>query len=164
MLLPTNSCLGAAYAKFLTGATPAVVQRGILWMVGEELAALIGLLAGAAIGVSAGIVAARRRSLPFPLISALFIVLSAAMAVYGFVKGDLAVFFTGAMLALFFTSPLVWRVGSTALKIVYNTLLIAVPALFIAAAGIEAVPRLTGIMALVGIAVGVANIAMLAKR
>jgi len=68
------------------------------------------------------------------------------------------------MLALFFMYPLIWRTDSTALKVVYSALLIAVPALFIAAAGIEAVLRHTGVMALVGIAGGVASIVMLAKH
>jgi len=132
-------------------------------VVGEQVAALIGLVAGASIGVSI-VVAARRRGLAFPLLPALFTILSAAMAVYGLVEGDLTVSFTGAMLALFFAYPLVWRAGSTALRIAYSALLIAVPAIFIAAAGVEVLLRLAGITTLVGIAAGIAGIVMLAKR
>jgi len=132
-------------------------------VVGEQLAALIGLSVGAAIGVSASIVAARRRSLPFPLIPTLIAVLSAAMAIEGFAEGDLAVI-RMAMLLLFIIYPPIWRTNSIALRTAYSALLIAVPALFIAAAGIETILTFTGILALVGIAVGAASIVMLAKR
>jgi len=131
-------------------------------MVGEQLAAIIGLSVGTAIGASI-VVVARRRSLPFLPLLAMFAVLFAAMAVVGLVEGDSTASFIG-MLVLFFFYPPIWRAKSAALKIAYSILLIAVSTLFIAATGIEAVPRLSGILALVGIAVGVASIVMLAKR
>jgi len=132
-------------------------------MVGEQLAALIGLFVGSAIGASI-VVAARRRNLTFPLVPVLFTTLSAAMAIYGLIERDLTVFFTGTMLALSFIYPPIWRAGNTTLRIAYSVLLIAVPALFIAVASIGVISRLAGILALVGIAIGIANIVVLAKH
>jgi len=132
-------------------------------VIGEQLAALIGLSVGVVIGVSTSIIAARRGKLSIPLIPTLIAVLSTAMAVEGFVEGDLAVI-RMAMVLLFIIYPLIWRANSIALRAAYSALLIAVPALFIAAAGIEAILTFTGILALVGIAIGIANIVMLAKH
>jgi len=132
-------------------------------VVGEQLAAIIGLSVGASIGASI-VVVARRRSLPFPPLPALLAVLSAAMAVAGLVEGDSTASFMGAMLALFFMYPLIWRSSSTALKISYSLLLIAVSTIFIAVTGIGVILRLTGILALVGLVGGIASIVMLAKH
>jgi len=126
------------------------------------VAALIGLFIGVLIGVSVSIIAARRRD--SVLVPALLTVLSAAMAVASLVEGDSTMFFMGTMLAFFFIYPLIWRAGSTALRIAYSVLLIVVPIIFIAVAGTGVISRLAGILALVGIAGGIANIVMLAKR
>lgn len=131
-------------------------------MVGEQVAALIGLSMGVLIGVSVSITAARRRDSAF--VPALFTALSAVMAVAGLVEGDSTISFMGAMLTLFFIYPLIWRAGSTALRIAYSVLLIAIPILFIAVAGTGVISRLAGVLALVGIAAGIVNILMLAKR
>jgi len=125
------------------------------------VAALIGLFMGVVIGVPVSITAARRRN--SALVPALLTALSAAMAVAGLVEGDSTISFMGAMVTLFFIYPLIWRVSSTALRIAYSVLLIAVPTLFIAVAGTGVISRLAGITALVGIAGGIANIIMLAK-
>jgi len=137
----------------MTGELPAVLIKSLAG----------GAFVGAAIAAFTAVVA-RRRGPVFPLLPALLAVLSAAMAIYGLIEEDLTESFIGTMLALFFVYPMIWRVGSTALRVVYNSLLIAIPALFIAAAGIGAISRLAGILALIGIAVGIANIVMLAKR
>jgi len=131
-------------------------------VVGEQLAAIIGSSVGASIGASI-VVVARRRSLSSPLIPALFAVLFAAMAVVGLVEGDSTASFIGLLVLFFMYSPIL-RTGSTALRIVYSALLIAVSTFFIAVAGIGAILRLSGVLALIGIAVGVASIVMLAKR
>jgi len=132
-------------------------------MVGEQLAALIGLFMGAVIGASI-VVVARRRSLVFPLLPVLFATLSAVMAIYGLIERDLTTFFIETMLVLFFVYPLIWRASSTALRIAYSVLLIAVPVLFIATVGIGMILRLTGILALLGMIAGIVNIIMLAKH
>lgn len=131
-------------------------------MVGEQVAALIGLFMGVLIGASVSITAARRGN--SALVPALLTALSAAMAVASLVEGDSTMFFMGAMLTLFSIYPLIWRAGSTALRIAYSALLIAIPILFITIAGTGVISRLTGVLALVGIAGGIANIVMLAKR
>jgi len=131
-------------------------------MVGEQLAALVGLLAGVSIGASI-VVTARRRGTAFPLLPALFAVLSAAMVISGLVEGDSTASFIGMLMLLFMYSP-IWRAGSTALKIAYSLLLIAVSAIFIAVTGIGAISRLSGMLALVGLVGGIASIVMVAKR
>jgi len=137
-------------------------------MTGELLTVLIkslasGAFVGAAIAAFTAVVA-RRGSLVFPLLPALLTALSAAMVVGGLVEEDSTISFMGAMLVLFFVYPLIWRASSTALRISYSVLLIAVPVLFIAIVGIGMILRLAGILALVGIAGGIANIVMLAKH
>jgi len=68
------------------------------------------------------------------------------------------------MLMLFSMYSPIWRTGNTALKTAYSLLLIAVSTIFIAVSGIGVILRLAGILALIGIAVGVASIVMLVKR
>jgi len=132
-------------------------------VVGEQLAALIGLSVGVVIGVSTSIIAARHEKLAIPPIPALITVLSAVMAVEGLAEGGLTKFSVGVALA-FCIYPLIWRASSTALKIAYSVLLIAISVLFIATVGVGAIFRLAGTLALIGMAAGIANIVMLAKR
>jgi len=126
------------------------------------VAALIGLFMGVLIGVFVSIIAAGRRNSVF--VPALLTALSDVMAVASLVEGDSTMFFMGTMLAFFFIYPLIWRAGSTALRIAYSVLLIAIPILFITIAGTGIILRITGVLALVGIAAGIVNILMLAKH
>jgi len=133
-------------------------------MVGEQLTTLIVLFIGMVIGISMSIIVMRRRTLVFPLIPTLITVLSTTIAIDGLIERDLTVFFIGAILALFGIYPLLWKANNIALRIIYSILLITIPILFITIAGIGIILRLTGILALVGMAVGIANIIMLTKH
>ncbi|ADM27676.1 hypothetical protein Igag_0859 [Ignisphaera aggregans DSM 17230] len=132
-------------------------------MVGEQLAALIGLSIGAVAGISMSIIVTRRGKLVIPLAPILFTLLFADMAIEGLVEGDLMKFSVGVALALCIY-PLIEKTRSIVLRIIYSVLLIAVSVLFIVTFGIGMILRLIGILALVGMVAGIVNIIMLIKH
>jgi len=102
--------------------------------------------------------------LVFPPIPTLIAILSTIIAIDSLSERDLTVFFIGAMLALFGIYPLLWKASNIVLRIIYSILLITIPILFITIVGIGMILRLTGILALVGMIAGIANIIMLLKH
>jgi len=132
-------------------------------MVGEQLAALIGLSMGAVAGISMSIIVTRRGKLVIPLAPILIAVLFVDMAVEGLVEGDLMKLSVGVALALCIY-PLIEKTRSIVLRIIYSVLLIAISVLFIVTVGIGMILRPAGILALVGIVTGIVNIIMLIKH